>query len=121
MLNVQLDEVNGIVTLVPEGKLEKSDFESAATQIDPLIEKLGKLKGLIIHVEHFPGWDSFGALATHLSFVKEHHRKVARIAFVTDSPMGGMAEKVGNHFVSAEIKDFPFAGLEQGKNWILGV
>lgn len=121
MLNVQLDEVNGIVTLVPEGQLEKGDFESATRQIDPVIEKLGKLKGLIIHVEHFPGWDSFGALVSHLTFVKGHQRKVARIAFVTDSPMGGLAEKVGNHFISAEIKDFPFAGLEQGRDWILGV
>lgn len=77
MLNVQLDEANGIVTLVPEGPLEKGDFESAARQIDPLIEKPGTLNGLIVHVEHFPGWDSFGALVSHLTFVKGHHRTIA--------------------------------------------
>ena len=40
MLNVQLGDANGMVTLMPDGKLEKSDFESVTAQIDPLIEKV---------------------------------------------------------------------------------
>ncbi len=84
-----------------EFPLEKTDFEKAAEEIDPLIEETGKLKGLVIHAENFPGWDSFGALVSHLKFIKNHHREIGRIALVTDSPMGNLAEKLGSHFVAA--------------------
>jgi hypothetical protein len=53
-----------------------------------------------------------------MKFVKEHHKKVSRIAFVTNSPIGSIAEKIANHFVNAEIKNFPFGDLEASKKWI---
>jgi hypothetical protein len=120
MLTVKLDQEDGIVILEPNGALTKSDFESAANAINPFIEKLGKLNGIIIHVKSFPGWDSFAALITHLKFIKDHHQKVTHVAFVTDSPIGNIAEKLGNHFVKAEVKDFSFNELEQAHNWVLG-
>ena len=120
MLNVNLDEKLGIVTLEPDTKLSKDDFIGAAKIVDPYIEKFGKLNGLIIHVKSFPGWDSFGALIKHLKFVKEHHKKVACIAFVTDSPIGGFAEHVASHFISAEIKHFSFEHLDDARMWISG-
>jgi hypothetical protein len=50
--------------------------------------------------------------------VKDHHRKVTRVAFVTDSPVGSLAEKVGSHFVSAEIRLFGFNDFDAAKAWI---
>ncbi|MEE9369637.1 MAG: STAS/SEC14 domain-containing protein [Pontiella sp.] len=118
MLNVQVDTETGIALLEPQGALTQSDFETAAAQIDPFIEELGKLNGLIIHVEHFPGWDSFGALSSHLKFVREHHREIKRVAFVTDSPIGKLAEKLASHFVDADVKEFPFSQMEQARAWL---
>jgi len=62
MLDVELDEVNGIATLSPNGALSEKDFESASSLIDPYIEKYGSLKGLIIKTKTFPGWESLGSL-----------------------------------------------------------
>lgn len=70
-----LNEIDGIVILVPGGELSESDSESAANIIDPYTEKSEKLNGNIIHVQSFPGWDSFSALISHLKFIKEHHKK----------------------------------------------
>ena len=106
MLSVKIDEVNGVAMLEPNGPLSKNDFESAAQVIDPYITKTGRLNGLIIHTQSFPGWDSFAALSSHLRFVKEHHKKISRIALVTDSAIGNLAEPVASHFVNAEIKLF---------------
>jgi len=119
MLNVKLDKENRVAILEPTGALEKTDFEKAAEEIDPLIEETGKLKGLVIHAENFPGWDSFGALVSHLKFIKNHHREIGRIAFVTDSPMGNLAEKLGSHFVAAEVRHFVFQALEDARAWII--
>ena len=99
MLNVELDKVTGIATFKPDGALSENDFESAASVIDPYIETSGKLKGLIIRTKTFPGWESFGSLIKHLKFVKEHHQKVSHVALVTDSILGGFAEKIAEHFV----------------------
>ncbi len=120
MLNINLDEARGIAILEPGGALSKEDFETAASIIDPYIEKAGELKGIIINVKSFPGWDSFAAFIRHLKFVKSHHKEVARVAFVTDSPIGSFAEHVASHFVNAEIKHFAFDKLEDAQKWISG-
>ena len=118
MLTTTIDQVNGIAILEPDNTLSKDDFLTAAHIIDPYIGRLGQLNGLIIHTESFPGWDSFAALSSHLTFVKDHHKKIARIAFVTDSPIGSLAENIASHFVSAQIRTFPFRELKQAKFWI---
>jgi len=119
MLSVKLDEKKGIAILTPEGELAEDDFRHTATIIDPYIEKSGKLNGIIIHVKSFPGWDSFPALISHMKFIKEHHRRVSHVAFVTDSPVGGLAEHIAGHFVSAVIKSFSYDELERASDWIL--
>ena len=119
MLKVELDEGVGIAILEPDSELSETDFISAAKIIDPYIENIGELKGIIIHVQSFPWWDSFSSLIAHLKFVREHHRKVSRIALATDSPMGSFAENIASHFVNAEIKKFSFGELEDSRKWIL--
>ena len=120
MLSVNIDEVNGIAILEPGGSLSENDFKSASKIIDPWIEKNHGLNGLVIHVEHFPGWDSFSALSSHLKFVKEHHKKISRVAFSTDSVIGNLFESIGSHFVNAKIKVFSFQELDLAKAWIAG-
>jgi hypothetical protein len=120
MLSVKIDEVHGIALLEPDGALSQSDFESAAKIIDPYIEKSGRLHGLIIHTKSFPGWDSFAALSSHLRFVKDHHKKISRVAFSTDSMVGNFAEAVASHFVNAEIKVFAYQDFEEARNWAAG-
>ena len=119
MLNINIDEQNRIAIFEPDEKLSESDFKSAVNIIDPYINKVGNLNGLIICTKEFPGWESFAALVSHLSFVKGHHRKITHLAFVTDSKIGNFAEKIANHFVSADIKSFAYGELEMAKTWIV--
>jgi DNA primase large subunit len=118
MLKVDLDEKESIAILEPSGALCENDFGLAVKAIDPFIEKTGKLEGIIIYVESFPGWESFSALLKHLKFIKEYHKKVSSVAFVTNSAVGEIAEHVGSHFVNAKIKIFSFDELEDAKKWI---
>ena len=118
MLSVEIDDVDSFVILEPDGPLSKNDFESATRIIDPYIEKNGQINGLVIHTESFPGWDSFAALSFHLKFVKDHHKKISRVAFSTDSAVGNFAQSIASHFVNAEIKLFSYQELEQAKDWV---
>jgi len=119
MLKTTIDEQDLIVILEPEGTLTKEDFDEATKKIDPFIEEHGKLNGVIISTESFPGWSGFSAMSRHFKFIKNHHRKIKRLAFVTDSMVGDIAEDFTGHFVQAEIKTFPFGEMEDAKAWIL--
>jgi len=119
MLNITLDSKEAIVILEPQGALCKDDFDVAVKVIDPFIQKHGKLDGLIIYTESFPGWEDFAALSRHITFVKNHHQKIKRLAFVTNSAVGSVAETIASHFVKAEIKSFTYDQLDDAKSWIL--
>ncbi|WP_457668229.1 STAS/SEC14 domain-containing protein [Thiolapillus sp.] len=119
MLKTELDEKSAIAVLQPQGPLSKADFEAAANRIDPYLEKHGKLRGLIIYTEDFPGWNSFGAALSHLKFIRNHHQKLSHVALVTNSKIGTLAENLTGHFISAEVKHFPHDQLEQARHWIL--
>ena len=119
MLSVNLSKTNGIVILEPDGKLSEADFQSATEIIDPYIEKTGDLNGLIIHTRSFPGWDSISAMMKHLKFVKDHHKNIRFVALVTDSTLAGFGEHISSHFISAEIKGFPFNELSKAQQWII--
>ena len=118
MLNVNLDTKIGVAVIEPVGQLEKEDFINAAKLIDPYIEKNGKLNGIIIHAKSFPGWDSFGTLIKHMKFIKDHHKDVTHIAFVTDSKIGGAGEHIAGRFVKAQVKHFYFGEMNEAKEWI---
>ncbi|MEM1154465.1 MAG: STAS/SEC14 domain-containing protein [Pseudomonadota bacterium] len=119
MLSVDLDEVAGIALLEPQGDLSESDFHQASEIVDPYIKRADRLRGIIIHTESFPGWDSFSSLVAHLSFVKDHHKNVSHIALATDSPVGTFAESLATHFTSADVKKFKFSELSEARKWIL--
>jgi len=120
MIESTLDPDQAILYVRPKSALEKSDFVKLAEKVDPYIEAHGGLRGLVVEVRAFPGWESLGALMAHIRFVRDHHRRIEKIAVVTDSPIGNMAERLASHFVSAQIRHFASAEVETAKMWITG-
>ena len=119
MISYELDENAGVLTVRPEGKLETQDFLTLSEVVDPFIEERGGLNGIIIVTEKLPGWEDFNGMVEHMRFVRNHHRKIAKVALVTDSKIADVAESLGKHFVKASIKHFSFKELESAKRWIL--
>jgi len=119
MLGITLDKDEAIVTLEPEGALSKEDFNTAVKFIDPFIQDHKKLQGLIICAENFPGWEDFAAMVRHLVFVKNHHKKVEKFVFVTNSKIGSFSEKIASHFVKAEVRHFSYDQRKEAREWIL--
>ncbi|HWT53590.1 MAG TPA: STAS/SEC14 domain-containing protein [Rhodocyclaceae bacterium] len=119
MIGFSLDTDLGILYLRPTGPLTSDDFKQLAEAVDPWIEEAGQLHALIIEPESFPGWDSFGALVSHFRFVRDHHKKIRKVAIVTDSAAGDIAEQFASHFVAAEIKHFSAGQREAAKQWAI--
>jgi hypothetical protein len=118
MLHVELLRDRGIVILTPEGKLEASDFERVGREVDPFIDANGMLSGLMVCAKTFPGWADFAALITHIRFVRDHHRKIRRIAAVSDSEFAKIMPAIAKHFVAADLRHFPFDAKEQALAWL---
>src|SRR4051794_24632182 len=106
MVDYELLRSEGMLILRPKGRLEAADFESVAREIDPYIDANGKLHGLMLDAEAFPGWKDFAALVAHLRFVRDHHRKIERVAVVSDSGFLTVAPEVASHFVRADLRHF---------------
>lgn len=119
MLDYIFDAENSILYVQPKSLLSEADFERLSQAVDPYILAGGILRGIIIEVSEFPGWEDFEALAAHFRFVRDHHRYVRRVALVTDSALGTVAETLSWHFVSAEIRKFGSEDLEAARLWML--
>jgi hypothetical protein len=118
MLKHELRTEEGILIVRPEGPLSSDDFTHIAADVDAHLEAHGALNGLMIHARRFPGWEDLWAVMSHLKFVREHHRKIRRVAVVSDAAMLQVAPKIATHFVSAEIKQFPFEAEDAALAWL---
>ena len=119
MIEHDLDAANSILYVRPKSALAAEDFAALAGTVDPHIEATGGLAGIVIETPAFPGWEGLGAMAAHLRFVRDHHRRIRKVAVVTDSALGSVAEHLASHFVSAEIKRFPSGETAAAKQWIV--
>jgi len=119
MIEFDLDTAHSILLVRPLSALDTADFVELAKAVDPLIETTGELAGLIINAPKFPGWDSFGSMVTHFRFVRDHQQHIKKVAVVTDSHLGDVAEHLASHFVSAKIRHFPGEQLDQARQWII--
>jgi hypothetical protein len=72
----------------------------------------------MIDAATFPGWEDFAALLSHLRFVRDHHRRIRRIAVVSDSALLSVAPKLVGHFVSAQLRTFEAADRSAALSWL---
>jgi len=118
MLNHKLLLPEGILILEPKERLEAADFEALAREIDPCIAKHGKLPGLMVRAEAFPGWVNLEAFLAHMRFIASHHQKLQRLAVVTDSSLLAELPKFAAHLVQTEVKHFPESAYEDALRWL---
>ena len=118
MLDYSIMKPEGILVLKPHAPLSKEDFGGLSAAVDAYLSDHPKLRGVMIHAKGFPGWESFGGFAAHMKFVRDHHKQVDRVAVVTDSPLANIAETLGKHFTSAEVKQFPFSDEDKSLDWL---
>ena len=118
MIESSLDTARSILYVRPKSALAEEDFVQLAKTVDPFIQSTGDLAGLILEVSAFPGWESLGAMAAHFRFVRDHLKRIKKVAIVTDAPLGTVAETLASNFVSATIKHFPAGATAAARHWI---
>ena len=118
MVQVELRSEKGILIVKPLGPLAKEDFAAIARDADGYIESHGALNGLMICFEKFPGWKNVQGLWSHLRFVRAHHKKIKKVAFVSNSKMVRLVIHIAKYFVNPEAKFFKYNQERTAMNWI---
>jgi hypothetical protein len=106
-----------VLLVEPHGRLSVEDFDAIAVTVDPWIESGRQLHGLVVHAREFPGWESIGSFLRHVRFVRDHHRKVRRVALAADGKIAKLAPALVENFVGAEVQHFAFDELERAIDW----
>lgn len=117
-LNITLDKEKHILTLEPQGVLTEEDFQALSNIVDPYLVEGKRLKGLMIKSKSFPGWDSLTAIKGHIKFIKEHHEKIDKLAFVTDSSLIDVMKTIAGVLVHPTIKEFKYNALDEAYKWL---
>jgi len=117
-LSITLNKTKRLLILEPHAVLTKEDFSYLSTVVDSYFEEGKTLKGLMIKTKKFPGWDSVSALKEHISFIKKHHEKIEKLAFVTDSSLIDAMKSIAGAFVHPQIKEFSYAQTEEALSWL---
>jgi hypothetical protein len=114
MIHCELLRDRPILIITPDGPPKKVDFERPASEIDPAIASREELAGVMVCAKSFPGWRSFDALFAHLKFIAEHHRRIDRIAVVSDSGL----LKLLPRFAEVRIRHFGFEETDRALVWL---
>lgn len=111
---------DGVLVVHPHGPLRREDFDKLAGIVDPWIEAHQELRGLVISMPKFPGWENIGSVFQHMEFIHDHQRHIRRVALAVDGVLPEVMSHLASHFVEADIKQFPFDQAEQAKRWVRG-
>ena len=118
MIEFELLRDKGILVVHPRDKLEASDFRRLAAEVDPWLDQNGALNGLMVEAASFPGWSDFEALLGHFRFVRDHHRRIRRVAAVSDSSFLRIMPRVAEHFAQPEIRVFNSSQRQAALSWL---
>jgi hypothetical protein len=118
VLQHEIDAENGILIVTPSGELSAMDFKQLTDVVDEYNAAHEPVDSLMILTEHFPGWDSFGALFQHLKFVRRQRDQIRKVAAVSDSGFLTVMPHIVDHFIKADVRHFAYDDKEQALAWL---
>lgn len=108
---------SGVLVAEVREPLRVQDFDALAGTADSWLEQHGELHGLVVHAREFPGWQNFPSLLRHVRFVRDHHRRIGRVALSADSKLADLVPHLAKHFVRAEVNNFRYDELDTAITW----
>jgi hypothetical protein len=115
---IAIENIQGnTIRLRVSGKLEESDFRELSARVDPILRAQGQVR-LLIDATAFDGWADRHAAAKHFTFVREHQKKVERIAIVAGHDWQHWIAGIAGVFVHPEIKVFDKGEAAQAESWL---
>jgi hypothetical protein len=116
MIKTELISANVLKMIAPH-KLQAGDFLELAPEVDSLIAKSSKIR-LLIDASNLDGWANAEAAEKHMQFVKEHQKRVERIAIIVQHEWQHWFVAVVRTFLHPQIKAFDKVHEAEAMQWI---
>jgi stage II sporulation SpoAA-like protein len=114
---VRLDREAGVVVADVSEPLRRSDVDAIAAEVDAWLGVHTELPGLVLHADTFPGWRNVQGLVSHLGFVRDHQRRIQRVALAVDGwPLDGAAWVAGA-LLHPDVRHFAAGDLDDAISW----
>lgn len=107
----------GVIVVEIKQALRAQDFDAIALTADHWIQSHGDLHGLVLHAPQFPGWENLSSTLRHLQFVRDHQRKIKKLALSVDSPLADVVPSIAELFGKVEVRKFGFDELDNAIAW----
>jgi SpoIIAA-like len=108
---------DNVVRVTAPRKLKADDFLQIAPQVDSIISRYGKIK-LLIDATAFDGWENLTAFENHAGFVKNHQKKVDRIAVIIAHDWQRWLVGAIKVFVHPEVRAYDKGHENEARQWI---
>ena len=118
MIKTEIISGNVLRITAPE-KLKADDFRQIAPQVDSLISQHGQIR-LLIDASGFNGWENISAFEKHAGFVKNHQRKIERIAVIAGHDWQHWVIGAVRMFVHPQVKAYDKSHENEALRWISG-
>jgi SpoIIAA-like len=118
MIQHEMRNDKGVLIVKPLGPLAAEDFAAITRDVRGYIDTHGALDGFMICAKKFPGYKNAQGLWSHLRFVRDHHRKIKKVAFVSDSRFYEVASRLVSRCVQPKVKHFGYKHEDSAMNWI---
>jgi hypothetical protein len=118
MIKTETISADTLRIIAPE-KLKADDFRQIAPQIDSLIQQHGKIR-LLIDASDFRGWENIAAFESHARFIKNHHRRVERVAVIAAHDWHHWLIGAVGMFLHPEVRAYDKSHESEALRWIVG-
>jgi hypothetical protein len=106
MIKSELDSDMGVLIVCLTGPLAVADFDTLAEEFSAAVGSHARLRGLLIDTPHFPQWEGLSGVRAHLRFIATHHRRIRRVAIVTDNLLVRLAPLVARFALHLSVRHF---------------
>jgi SpoIIAA-like len=118
MIKTEIISTNALRIIAPE-KVNAEDSRQIAPQVDSLISQHGRIR-LLVDASRFNGRENFAAFANHVWFIKNHQRKVERIAVIAARDWQHWVIGAVRMFLHLEVRAFDKSHESEALQWIVG-
>ncbi len=115
-LTMQEEPGSNLVTMTLSGKLVKDDYSEFVPQIEALMQKVGKIRILLV-MEDFHGWD-LAAVWEDTKFDMHHFGDIEKLAMVGDAAWEKWMASFCKPFTKATIKYFDLSERDAAMAWL---
>lgn len=116
-IHPHLDPSSEVLIIDADSPLATADIDALASTLDSWLAQHAELRGLVVHAPAVPGWQNMAGLTSHVKFVRQHHRRIRRLAIAMDGPAAQFAPKLAGHLVHPEIRHFSYHELDAARSW----